>query len=95
VILCQIFSDSEQRCVVIESPSNPSEGTTSWSGRSRRPGGGRGSLGSLARGWLEGFRIHYNFVREHMGLGRTPAEAAGLDLPLLRNRWLGLIWLAV
>jgi len=63
--------------------------TTRWRTRLSR------GLGSLARGWLEGFRIHYNFVREHMGLGRTPAEAAGLDLPLLRNRWLGLIWLAV
>jgi hypothetical protein len=55
----------------------------------------RPGLGSLARGWLEGFRIHYNFVREHMGLRRTLRRRRGWISPLLRNRWLGLIWLAV
>lgn len=35
---------------------------------------------------------HYNFVRPHMELcGGTPAEAAGLDLKLGRNRLLNLI----
>ena len=47
------------------------------------------------QGWLEGFRIHYNFVRTHVGLKKTPAEAAGLRIKLGRNRWLGLISLSV
>jgi len=29
----------------------------------------------------QGFRIHYNFLREHMALGTTPAKAAKIDLP--------------
>lgn len=42
----------------------------------------------VTRGWktgktsiAEGQRIHYNFVKPHMGLeGKTPAENAGLDV---------------
>ena len=45
--------------------------------------------------WLEGAQIHYNFVRPHTALDRTPAEAAGLSLKLGRNAWLGLITLSV
>lgn len=45
--------------------------------------------------WLDGALIHYNFVRRHVTLGRTPAEAAGLKLNLGRNAWLGLITLTV
>lgn len=45
--------------------------------------------------WLDGAQAHYNFVRRHMALGKTPAEAAGLDLKLGRNAWLGLITLSV
>ena len=41
--------------------------------------------------WLDGALIHYNFVRRHMALGKTPAESADLDLRLGRNVWLGLI----
>lgn len=41
--------------------------------------------------WLDGARIHYDFVRSHMALGKTPAEAAGIDLKLGRNAWLKLI----
>lgn len=44
--------------------------------------------------WLDGAQIHYNFVRRHMTLGRTPAEAAGLSFELGRNLWLGLIKLS-
>ena len=33
----------------------------------------------------------YNFVRPHQGLGRTPAEAAECNIPVGRNRLLGLI----
>lgn len=36
-------------------------------------------------------RVIYNFVRTHQGLKRTPAEAAGIDLGLGRNRLLDLI----
>ena len=36
-------------------------------------------------------RIIFNFVRTHQGLGKTPAEAAELDLYLGRNRLLNLI----
>jgi hypothetical protein len=50
---------------------------------------------SFARGWLEGFKIHYNFVRSTWASGGPLRRRRGLDLPLLRNRWLGLIWLAV
>ncbi len=30
---------------------------------------------------MEGWRVHYDVVRKHLSLGKTPAEAAGLDLP--------------
>lgn len=39
-----------------------------------------------------GFKAFYNHIRPHTALeGKTPAEAAGLDLELGRNRWLGMI----
>ena len=42
--------------------------------------------------FVNGFQIYYNFIRPHMGLdNKTPAEVAGLDLGLGRNRWLSLI----
>ena len=31
-----------------------------------------------ASGIAEGFRVHYNLVREHQGIGMTPGEAAGI-----------------
>ena len=38
---------------------------------------------------LEGYTVHYNFVREHQSLGgKTPAQAARMDVP---NNWKGLI----
>jgi transposase-like protein len=41
---------------------------------------------------IDALRIAYNFTRPHMALGgRTPAEAAGLDLQLNGNRWKELI----
>lgn len=40
---------------------------------------------------MNGFIIHYNFVRNHMTYNKTPAEVAGIDLKLGRNRWEGLI----
>ena len=41
--------------------------------------------------WLDGAQIHYNFIRRHMTLGKTPAKAAGIHINLGRNAWLGLI----
>jgi len=44
-----------------------------------------------ARNSLDGFVIQYNFLRRHMSLiGRTPAEASGLRLPI-ENGWGDLI----
>lgn len=41
---------------------------------------------------FEGFQNYYNFIRPHMSLeGKTPAEAAGIDLKLKGNRWENLI----
>jgi len=40
----------------------------------------------------EGFRIYYNYIRPNQALkGKTPAEAAGVDLELGENKWLGLL----
>jgi len=48
--------------------------------------------GRTAQEMSDAIRIAYNFTRPHMALkGRTPAEAAGLDLKLGQNRWKSLI----
>jgi len=45
-----------------------------------------------AKTLMDGFRDYYNFLRPHMGIeGQTPAEAAGIDLELGRNRMKNLI----
>jgi hypothetical protein len=37
-------------------------------------------------------RINHNFIKPHMGLNnQTPAEVAGINLPLGRNKWFQLI----
>jgi transposase-like protein len=39
-----------------------------------------------------GFKAFYNHIRPHMALnGETPAQAAGINLKLERNRWKGMI----
>ena len=43
---------------------------------------------------IDAFRIHYNFVREHSAIGKTPAEEAGIKLPLGQNKIETLIKLA-
>ena len=44
---------------------------------------------------LQGFRTHYNFIRKHTAIGKTPAEAAGIRLPF-ENGWGDLIqWATV
>jgi len=35
-----------------------------------------------ARNALDGFVIQYNFLRNHTTLGKTPAQATGLSLPI-------------
>ena len=43
---------------------------------------------------LKGWFVHYNFVRPHQSLdGRTPAEAAGVNLNM-KDGWGDLIELA-
>jgi hypothetical protein len=37
------------------------------------------------------FVAYYNLVREHQALGKTPAKAAGRDLKLGKDKWIGLI----
>jgi putative transposase len=42
--------------------------------------------------FIEGQRIYYNHMRPHQGLnGKTPAQAAGLELGLGVNKWESLI----
>ena len=42
-----------------------------------------------------GWRIYYNFLREHVAIGMTPAKAAGIDLPF-EGGWGDLIqWATV
>jgi transposase InsO family protein len=41
---------------------------------------------------LDGQRIYYNHIRPHQGLGgKTPGQAAGLELDLGVNKWESLI----
>jgi transposase-like protein/predicted nucleic acid-binding Zn finger protein len=45
-----------------------------------------------AQNFADNYRTYHNFVRKHSGLdGRTPAEAAGIDLGLGKNRIKDLI----
>jgi hypothetical protein len=42
--------------------------------------------------FLDGQRIYYDYLRPHTALdGRTPAEAAGIDLELKGNKWEAII----
>jgi len=38
---------------------------------------------------LEGFAFHYNYIRLHDYLGKTPAQASGIDLPF--TSWMDLV----
>jgi len=45
-----------------------------------------------AQKMLEAHRVYYNYLRPHQALdGKTPAEAAGIDLKLEGNKWKVLI----
>ncbi len=43
---------------------------------------------------IDAYRIHYNFIRKHGSIGKTPAEEAGIKLPLGENKIENLIKLA-
>jgi hypothetical protein len=43
---------------------------------------------------IDAFRIHYNFIREHSSIKKTPAEQAGIKLDLGQNKIENLIKLA-
>ncbi|MDE1765862.1 MAG: IS1/IS6 family transposase [Thaumarchaeota archaeon] len=43
---------------------------------------------------IDATRIHYNFIREHGSIKKTPAEQAGINLDLGQNKIEGLIKLA-
>jgi len=45
-----------------------------------------------ATAFNDGFKAYYNFIRPHQALnGKTPADVAGVDLKLGKNRWKGII----
>jgi len=39
---------------------------------------------------LQGYQLYHNFIREHDALGKTPAEAAGINIEG-NNKWITLI----
>jgi putative transposase len=43
---------------------------------------------------IDAFRIHYNFIRGHSAIGKTPAEQSGIKLDLGNNKIESLIKLA-
>jgi hypothetical protein len=49
------------------------------------------ALRTLESATLDDQRIYYNHIREHQTLGKTPGQAAGLDLNLGKNKWESLI----
>lgn len=45
-----------------------------------------------AQTYMDVHRINHNFLKKHMGLdNQTPAQVAGINLPLGKNKWLDLI----
>ncbi len=47
-----------------------------------------------AQNLIDAYRIHYNFIRNHGSIGKTPAEKAGIKLDLDQNKLESLIKLA-
>ncbi len=43
---------------------------------------------------IDAYRTHYNFIKEHGSIKKTPAEQAGIKLDLGQNKIAGLIKLA-
>ncbi len=45
-----------------------------------------------ATAFNDGFKVYYNYIRPHQALkGKTPAEVAGVDLKLGKNKWKKMI----
>jgi len=40
---------------------------------------------------VDNFRTYYNYIREHTELGTTPAEKAGIELELGKDKWMELL----
>ena len=47
-----------------------------------------------AQNLIDAMRIHYNFIRNHSAIGKTPAEQDGIKLDLGKNKIENLIKLA-
>jgi len=43
---------------------------------------------------IDAYKIHYNFIREHGSIKKTPAEQAGIKLDLGQNKIENLIKMA-
>ncbi len=43
---------------------------------------------------IDAYRIHYNFIKEHSSIKKTPAEQAGIKLDLGQNKIESLIKMA-
>jgi hypothetical protein len=43
---------------------------------------------------IDAMRIHYNFIRDHSSIKKTPAEQAGIKLELGQNKIESLIKMA-
>jgi len=42
--------------------------------------------------WANGHRLYHNFVKQNSTLGQTPAQKAGIELELERNKWESLLF---
>lgn len=47
-----------------------------------------------AQNLIDAMRIHYNFIRDHSSIKKTPAEQAGIKLDLGQNKIETLIKMA-
>ena len=43
---------------------------------------------------IDAYRIHYNFIRDHSSIKKTPSEQAGIKLELGQNKIESLIKMA-
>lgn len=41
--------------------------------------------------WANGHRLYHNYIKENSTIGKTPAEQAGIEIELERNKWLSLL----
>lgn len=41
--------------------------------------------------WVNGHRLYHNFIKENSTIGKTPAQEAGIEINLERNKWLSLL----